>query len=74
MDAVTEKQELELEALIDSHGLAAIVDAVARVCVLKAELAKANWPASNSEALALYWHRAARTVSEAALSPHLDGL
>ena len=71
MGAVTEKQELEIEALIDSHGLTAIVDAVARVCVAKAEHVETNW---QDDRLAEYWRRAARTVSESALSPHLDGL
>ena len=73
MDAliVTEKQERALEDLIDSHGLAAIVDAVARVCLLKADHIETNW---QDDRLAEYWRRAARTVSAAALSPHLDGL
>lgn len=68
---VTDTEEATLEALIDSHGLSAVVDAVARVAVLKAEHIEENW---QDEKTAAYWRRAARTISEAALSPHLDGL
>jgi hypothetical protein len=69
--AMTEKDELALEILIDKHGLSSVVDALARVCVLKAEHVEENW---QDEKLGMYWRRAARTISGAALSPHLDGL
>lgn len=71
MDAVTEKQELELEALIDSHGLSAIVDAVARVCVLKAEHVETNW---QDESLAKLWRKAARRISQTAMLYELTDL
>ena len=43
MKVVTEREESTLEDMIDSHGLSAIVDAIARVAVLKAEHVETNW-------------------------------
>lgn len=71
MKAVTEREESTLEDMIDSHGLSAVVDAIARVAVLKAEHVETNW---QDERLGAYWRRAAGTISAAARSPHLDGL
>lgn len=68
---LTEAEEMTLEGLIDSHGLAVVVDAVARVCALKADHIDENW---QDEVSAEIWRRAARTISKTALSPHLDGL
>lgn len=53
----------ELEALIDSCGLASVVDALATICFEKSEHLQANWQDKSS---AKVWERAGKRLQSAA--------
>jgi hypothetical protein len=66
--------ELELETLVDRHGLATVLNALQGVCRLKANHIRENWPATNSEGLAKVWIRLEAAVGRAWLSAEKEGL
>lgn len=51
-----------LEALVDKHGLDAVLGELATVCGEKADHCRAAW---GDEALARAWERAARRIAKA---------
>ena len=57
--------EEQLEALIDAHGLTAVLNNLEGVCGLKAHHIRTNWPATNSDRLANRWARLARVINRA---------
>ena len=52
-----------LEAMIDAHGLCAVLEAIAGICAEKAAHVSSNW---QDKALAELWDNACRDVLRAA--------
>lgn len=55
-----------LESLVDSNGLLAVVEALAEICYAKSAHIEENWPATNSELLARTWLANGRILAKAA--------
>lgn len=58
-DFVTPAAALQLEQMIDRHGLANVLEQIADICGAKAEHLRTNWQDTNA---ARYWDKAARAV------------
>ncbi len=54
--------EMELEALVDRHGLSAVLNELANICAAKAEHIATNW---QDASLAKAWDKDSRTVAAA---------
>jgi hypothetical protein len=57
--------ELELETLIDRHGLTEVLNCLQGVCGLKSIHILENWPGTDSEPQAKAWTRAAKAIEPA---------
>lgn len=57
----------DIETLIDQHGLAAIVEAIAIICYEKADHIRTNW--GNDAASVRAWQRAAHMLEATANKP-----
>ncbi len=55
----------ELEAAVDAHGIAGVLDALTEVCMDKSEHVRATW---QDDALGALWSRIARAVCRAETS------
>lgn len=60
---MTDRDTQDLERLVDTHGLAAVLDALRAIAHGKAEHVRANW---QSPALALAWERIAGRLATVA--------
>jgi hypothetical protein len=70
---MAERSDLEdvLEGIVDQAGLSATIDALATVCVAKAEHLKANW---QDEAAARPWTRLGLRLDTVAAAAKREGL
>jgi len=70
---MAERSDLEdvLESIVDQNGLAGTIDALATVCVAKAEHLKANWQDPVS---ARPWTRLAHRLDSVAEAAKREGL
>lgn len=59
----------ELEAVVDRHGLAHVLDALAWLVEAKADAVRENW---QDEPLARAWSRAGRRIDTAARAGHRE--
>lgn len=59
-----EKLNDQLEGLIDSHGLAAVIETIGDICFEKAAHIRENW---QDHALADVWHKNSKILSTASI-------
>jgi hypothetical protein len=54
--------EMELEAMVDRHGVSAILNGLANICAAKSEHISTNW---QDASLAKLWDKDSRTLARA---------
>lgn len=62
--------EMQLEQMIDTHGLSAVVGAMSKICSEKADHVQTNWQDSNT---ACDWRRASTRLDTTAVHPWIVG-
>lgn len=70
MSAVNQIDTDDLETMIDQHGLAAVLEALAFVCHEKADHCITNW---QDRTLAIAWRKAAQAVEHASQHRAIQG-
>lgn len=68
---MTDQDEFNLEALIDSNGLLHVLTAIDLICIEKADYIKINW---QDKVLARKWKSAARQIEKAYRAPAIQNL
>lgn len=68
---LTDDSRAALEALVDSHGLAEVLNGLAQVCSEKADRLRSNW---QDNAGARLWEKAATRISYTVATAAIGGV